>query len=246
MRVIPFPDSNEISDPSPELPQEIAHQIKAEITRTVAYLRATEDSELQRIERFGNTALRIFTLLNRPTQAHADVEALRQALRAAAVAAVSTVHFIFRQSGLGSVPFDWHDKLDLRLRHETDRIETEWWIHQAEGNPIQPMSPPPVLTRAPRTETALKVEAYLDKVYRDTDVKVDKTDFWLRPVKPDGTSRYSSDTEFRAFQREDPTLSRAVANTFNSTFKMPSEKFIEGRDSRRQKLQSRRQKKTPR
>jgi hypothetical protein len=77
----------------------------------------------------------------------------------------------------------------------------------------------------------------------ETGEKVNKTDFWCRPLKPDGTSRYSSDREFRAFQKEDAEQSGRIKNIFNAVFKMSPSKFVEGLEERREKLKAKHKKK---
>jgi hypothetical protein len=236
---ISFPHFSQIRDLTPELSRKFAGSIEAEISATVAYLRATDDTERQRIQRLSDTTLRIFRLLFREKKVYGDVEALRGAVRTAAEAAVCAIHFVYRQSGYGRMTFLWHDDIELQLHYETERIETEWWANQADIKSI-PTLPPAVLTRAPRTETAASIEAYLHKVCEETGIKVNKTDFWLRPVKKDGTSRYHSDRGFRAYQKEDPGLSSGVKKLFNHVLRMPSREFVEGLEERRRQLKLRR------
>jgi hypothetical protein len=243
---IRYPEREEILDPTPRIPEELTARVTAHVIASVAYLRGSADTETdtKRLKSVSDTSAEVFHLLSqgRLKEFRNDVEALRQALLRDAETALMVIHFAFKQTGWGRMPFLWHEPIVGRLGDESARIETEWWANKAEDNPIKPATAPPVLTRAPRTETALRIEGYLHKVELETGVKVDKTDFWLSPVKPDGTIRYASDREFRAFQKEDSRLQTAIKKAFNRVFGMPPAKFIEGRDQRRLQLKAKRKK----
>jgi hypothetical protein len=53
--------------------------------------------------------------------------------------------------------YDWHECIERGLYDEAERIETDWWASQASLTP--PTTPAPIPTRAPRTDTALRIEA---------------------------------------------------------------------------------------
>jgi hypothetical protein len=237
-----YPAHSQIQDPTPELPPALVRKINAIETRAVAYLRTTENNELEQAKRFIEAAVEIFGLLSqgRLEAPHGDVEPLRQLLRSDAEAALRVAHWMYKlaRSG-GRMPYcDWHEGIECRLYDQAERIVTRWWARQAECLLTPPTTPAPVPTRAPRTETARCIEAFFYQVEEKTGIKVDKTEFWLRPTKSDGTPRYSSDREFRAYQSEDPSCSQGVVKVFNSVLRMTPERFVEGREERRQWLQA--------
>jgi hypothetical protein len=247
---IRYPEREEILDPTPRIPPKLTARISAHLTATVAYLRknAGRATERKQINRLSATAADIFGLLSegRLEEFRTDVEPLRQAMLGDAEVALAVIYFACKQARLGRMPFLWHEPIVRRLTDQAEGIETKWWARRADDSPVSPALPPVVMTRAPRTETATRIEAYLHHVEEKTGVKVDKTDFWLRPVKPDGTSFHSSDREFRDFQREFQGLDSHIKKRFTRVLIMPPTEFIEGRDERRLQLRAKRKKRLQR
>ena len=83
-----------------------------------------------------------------------------------------------------------------------------------------PASPPPVPTRAPRTNTASRIEEFIDAVEQATEERIPKKNIWL-------VAGYRSDTEFRQFQGEKLPAESGIVATFNRVLKMPPKEFIE-------------------
>jgi hypothetical protein len=241
-----YPTHSQIQDPTPGFPPAIIGEINATTTRTVAYLRTTDNIEPEQAKRLIKAAADIFRLLSRERleEEHGDVESLRQVLRGDAEAASKVDHWIYKQANNGGrMPYyEWHEGVERGLHEAAAQIETNWWTRKAEDLLTPPTTPAPVPTRAPRTETAHCIEAFLYQVKEKTRIEVDKTDFWLRPTKniEGRTPRYSSDREFRSFQREDADLPPAVRRIFMAVLKMTPEKFVEGLEERRQWLKSKR------
>jgi hypothetical protein len=242
---IRYPDHDEITDPTPNLPADFQREIKAIITGAVAFLRTTPDPESGCRRRLSDDASRIFGLLNRqaPPESYGDVESLNEAQDRNAGLALSCMHFAYKQAYGGRMPFLWHNPIERRLDDDKQVNVTALYVAQADANPVAPAVPPPTRTKAPPTVTRLRIEEYLHGVETAQDVKVDKTDFWLRPQK-DGKSRYSSDTEFRAFQREDPDLSPGVKKVFNAVFKLTPDEFVEGLEERRRAYRAKKKQKS--
>lgn len=246
---IRFPEPEEIKDPTPKLPGGVAKEIRDIITKAVARSRTQlEATGTFRFADWGEDAVLIFKLLagGRLKQTYPDADALRQALNQdAEVALTHCIHWVNRQVLRGYMPSECHEQIEARLNGEVEVIVTDWWklAADADTNPTAPSTPPPTRTRAPQTKTRECVEAYLNGVEEKTGVKVDKTDFWCRPTKADGTSWYSSDREFRAFQQEDPGLSPGIRKKFLDVLKMSPETFVVGRDGRRPASCAKRQKK---
>jgi hypothetical protein len=231
----------------PQCCPDLQREIKAIIIGAVAFLRTTPDPESGCRRRLSDDASRIFGLLNREAspEDYGDVDLLQQVLTRNAELALSCMHFAYKQAGFGRMLFLWHAEIVRRLDEDRQPIVTACWVAQAEANPVAPRVPPPTRTKAPSTVTRLRIEEYLHHVETATtkDVKVDKTDFWLRPQK-DGKSRYGSDTEFRAFQREDPDLSPGVKKVFNGVFKLTPDEFVEGLEERRRAYRAKKKQKS--
>jgi hypothetical protein len=217
-----------IEDPSSRLPADIARQIAPIIPRTVVRFRK---DVTKRLEVLASAAIEIFEVLapRRLLEAHADIESLRRALAEDADTALAYAHYIHQIAGpgFGRMLWLWHQEIDRQLTFSEKRasVETEWWERQADDNPKSPVGLPPIPTKAPRTSTALRIEAFIDAVYQATGVKIDKMDIWL-------AAGYHSDREFRCFQAEQE-LAQAIVRKFNRVLGQTPEQFIRGIEVRR-------------
>jgi hypothetical protein len=133
------------------------------------------------------------------------------------------------------------EQTSLRTQPTVSHVGSQVRIH-----PTEPDRPPATWTRAPQTTTRRLVEEYLFKVEAETNEKVSKTDFWLRPTKLDGTSRYHSDREFRAFQKEDPNQPPGTRKQFLDVLKMDTGRFVHQSADRRRRYKERRKSRIPR
>jgi hypothetical protein len=226
---IRYPDHDEITDPTPELPADLQREIKAIITGTVAFLRTTPDSESGCKRRLSDDASRTFGLLNRkaPPEDYGDVDLLQQVLTRNAELALSCMHFAYNQAGFGRMLFLWHAEIVRRLDEDRQPIVTACWVAQAEANPVAPTVPAPIPTRAPRTTNAFRIEHFIQVVWDATAEKNTKKDIWL-------VAGYHSDKEFRLFQAEKVEPSSGIARKFNAVLKLPPGEFIKRRDIKRE------------
>jgi hypothetical protein len=222
-------NDDEIEDPSPRLPAELARQIAPIILRTVVLVRKSHGGDVAVL---ANAADEINDLLipRRLRETHDNIESLRRALDEDADTALAYAHYIYKTAGpeYGRMLLVWHRKIAERLRSSEKRsaVETEWWERQADANPASPVTAPPVPTRAPRTPTALRIDEFIHGVYQAKKVKIYKTDIWLE-------AGYHSDREFRSFQAEQKLPSGIVAK-FNSVLRITPKEFIRNRARNRE------------
>jgi hypothetical protein len=250
-----YPESNDVAEPIPNVADSLKQKIKAINCDTVVYLRTTEN-QAGWIRALDDTAIKIFRLLAPKWEELETYEPLSQALNDAIERSLACAVWAYRRSGRDQVDwffgwrvgwfFAWRIDIEQRLDAEAERTLTEWWKRQGEINLTVPSTPPVTRTRAPETTTRFMIEDFLNRVKTDTGQEVDKTDFWLRIRDRDDVSAYSTDREFRRFQKEDPTLSEGCRIRFLRVLKMSSEAFIDGLADRRQAHIERKRTKTPR
>jgi hypothetical protein len=220
-------NDDEIEDPSPRLPAELARQIAPIIPRTVVLVRKSQGGEMAVL---ANAAIQIFELLiaRRLREAHTSIESLRRALVEDADTALGYAYHAYNSAGYGRMLWVWHRKIaeQLRLSENRSAVETEWWERQADANPASPVTAPPVPTRAPRTPTALRIDDFIHAVFRATKVRIDKKDIWL-------DAGYHSDKEFRRFQAEQK-LAPGIMAKFNRVLRKTPEEFLRNRDINRE------------
>jgi hypothetical protein len=247
-------ESNDVSAPISDVADSLKKELEAIIYETVLYLRTTED-EAGWIHALNDTAIKIFRRLVPNWEQHETYESLWQALHNAVNRTLSCVLRVYYMSGRDQHWFwgecvlwflGWRIDVARRLDGEAEKILTEWCKRQVEISPTAPSTPPATRTRAPQTPTRSRIEAFLNRVDEETKVKVNKKDFWLRPTKLDGTSRYSSNKEFRLFQKEDQSQPYGTKKHFLDVLKMRSEVFIEGLEDRRRAYEARRSAKSQR
>jgi hypothetical protein len=226
---------------------DLRKEIKAINYETVVYLRTTTD-KTGWVQALNDAAVKIFQLLAPKWKDHATYDTLWKALDDAADDAVRCVDWAYEKSNRGGFDWPFHSYyIKRRLDGRADGILNQWWTREADSGPgdqpdpvqrsIRPTPPPTrpaTRTRAPQTATRSRIEAYLNRVEAETGVKVNKKDFWLRPTKLDGTSRYNSDREFRHFQKEDASQPNGAKAHFLRVLTMDPQIFIDGLEDRRQ------------
>jgi hypothetical protein len=247
-------ESDDFSDPIPNVTDSLKKKIKAINCVTVRHLRVTED-QAGWIRALDDTATKIFHLLAPGWEQQETYESLWHALYDAVKTSLACVNWAYHMSGrdqdwfFGSCVLwflPWRIDVERRLDSEAERVLTLWWERQGEINPTAPSTPPAPRTREPQTPTCSRINAYLNRVEAETGEKVYKRDFWLRPTTLQGVSLYNSDREFRDFQREEADLSGGCRKRFLAVLDMPPQVFIEGRIERRRANDARKRAKSRR
>jgi hypothetical protein len=228
--------------------------IRSIIDEAIILLRTTRESG--QIQILHDVATKIFGLLA-PKWDEPETRVSPFQLIDALETTLNCVDWVYMNSGREDLPWFSGERSKVFKRLDAEVNQRCWNSigkvplpsdrkRRLEIHPKAPDTPHATRTRAPQTATRHRIENLLNRVENEIGIKVYKKDFWLRPTRPDGTSHYNSDKEFRAFQREDPKLKPGIKKLFLDVLKMPPEKFIESLEERRAALEARKKAKSPR
>jgi hypothetical protein len=209
-----YPGHADIGDPSPKLPAAVAEQIEPLLIRAVANLR-TEEKESKQEEGLSDFAAAVFRLMGprRLKEMPNRVESLRRELDEDAQLALDYAHWCYKLATRGGrMLFLSQEKVERRLRDESETIETEWWKRQADlKSPLsvdlvvadrarETSEPPkpglfPRDRRTPDTATSRRIEVFKRKIEEESNREVLQGDI---PT----AAGYRDPTQFQRYQRE--------------------------------------------
>jgi hypothetical protein len=224
---IRYPESDQITDPTPKLPASVAADIQNVIIQAVARWRTSNEiTEERQIGSWAKDAVLIFNLLaiGRLEESYPNVDALREVLNRDAEMAMDCVHWIYKLSFRGRMALYYgHRQIERRLGDEAETIVTKWWVRKAHAAPdsTPPAPPSEVNTDAedsPATENARLVQEFMLRIYKVKERRVRKVDI-------SNAAGYSDPTMLRWFEGEHPRLTGAARENFSRVLNYTAEEF---------------------
>lgn len=246
-----YPDHNEIADPSPNLPRELAERIAPIIPPAVAQLRRGGVSASEVLIQAANEIFELLTA-SRSWGSYREIESVRQAVNADIQTALAFAYYIHNLAGGNRLLFIWNTSIwvSISLRGLAEGIETEWWERHAVpltadqesallATETQPEhGPKPRHPATPDTETARRIEAFRQRIEaeggRPVGVK-DMCDY----------SNYSDATMFQRVQREAEDQSKSARKNVERMMGESAEEFWRTVEANRKKRESKEDKRTP-